>query len=259
MVTGGTVVPLPIPNQNLHKRFEMAYGFPAGSPYAFFFGTKPFPAKNHDLGDTGSMELHHLSQQPSIRKGDVIAFFDRLAPGWEKDLVVDTAKINTILDVAGVGTGRRVLDVACGTGVLFPFYRQRQVAEVLAVDISPEMAKIAAGNAVSPIRVLCHDIETLSPTGDYDCCVVYNAFPHFPDPAGLIEHLARWLVPGGRLTVAHSMGIAQLNRHHAGSAAQVSMAMLPAADLAELFSRWFAVDAAISDGEKYLVSGTKKG
>lgn len=88
--------------------------------------------------------------QPGIRKGDVIAFFDRLAPDWEKDLVVDAAKINTILDVAGVGAGCRVLDVACGTGVLFPFYRQRQVAEVLAVDISPRMVKIAASHAQPP-------------------------------------------------------------------------------------------------------------
>lgn len=110
-----------------------------------------------------------------------------------------------------------------------------------------------------PIRVLCHDIETMRPVSAYDCCVVYNAFPHFPDPAGLIEHLSLWLKPGGQLTVAHSMGITQLNRHHAGSAAQVSMAMLPAADLAEIFSQWFAVDTAISDEEKYLVSGTRKG
>lgn len=196
--------------------------------------------------------------QPGIRKGDVIAFFNRLAPGWEKDLVVDTAKINAILDAAGVRPGSRVLDVACGTGVLFPFYQQRQAAEVLAVDISPEMAKIASSNARPPIRVLCHDIETLAPTGRYDCCVVYNAFPHFPDPAGLVGHLARWLAPGGRLTVAHSMGIGQLNHHHAGCAASVSLAMLPADELARIFDRWFTVDTVISDEGEYIISGRRK-
>lgn len=206
------------------------------------------------------MERHHLGQQhTAICKKDVISFFDRLAPGWEKDLVVDTEKINAILDTAGVRAGTKVLDVACGTGVLFPFYQQRHVAGVLAVDISPEMAKIAAGHAVPPIRVVCNDIETMQPVNAYDCCVVYNAFPHFADPAGLVEQLSHWLKPGGRLTVAHSMGIEQLNRHHAGSAAKVSMAMLPAADLAEIFSQWFAVDTAISDEGKYLVSGTRKG
>lgn len=206
------------------------------------------------------MERHHLGQQhTAICKKDVISFFDRLAPGWEKDLVVDTEKINAILDTTGVRAGAEVLDVACGTGVLFPFYQQRHVAEVLAVDISPGMARIAAGHAVPPIRVVCNDIETMQAVNAYDCCVVYNAFPHFADPAGLVEQLSLWLKPGGRLTVAHSMGIEQLNRHHAGSAAKVSMAMLPAADLAEIFSQWFAVDASISDEGTYLVSGTRTG
>ena len=73
-----------------------------------------------------------------------------------------------------------------------------------------------------------------------------------------MAHLAGFLKPEGRLTVAHSMGIEQLNRHHSGRAAKVSMGMLPAADLAELFSRWFAVDTVLSDAEKYIVSGIRK-
>ena len=194
----------------------------------------------------------------AIDRQEVAAFFDELAPGWEEDLVVDTPKINAILDAAGIVPRVRVLDVACGTGVLFPFYRQRGAAEVLAVDISPEMAKIAEKNALPPIRVVCRDIQTLKGTGDYDCCVVYNAFPHFPDPAGLVRDLAGWLRPGGRLTVAHSMSLAQLNRHHAGRAAKVSVGMLPAAELAEVFGPWFQVDCVVSDEEKYIVSGVLK-
>lgn len=193
-----------------------------------------------------------------IDKRDVVHFFDEQAPGWDRDLIVDKAKINLILDAAGIRPGVRVLDVACGTGVLFPFYRLRQAADVLAVDISPEMAKLAAKKAWPSLRVVCGDIETLPGTGDFDCCVVYNAFPHFPDPAGLVAHLAGFLKPEGRLTVAHSMSLEQLNRHHAGRAAKVSMGMMPAADLAELFSRWFTVDTVLSDTEKYIVSGIRK-
>lgn len=198
---------------------------------------------------------HHCA---GIDKKDVVAFFNELAPGWDHDLVVENAKINGILDAAGIRPGVRVLDVACGTGVLFPFYARRQVKEVLAVDIAPEMVKIAAGKAAAPIRVVCGDIETMPGTGDFDCCVVYNAFPHFPDPAGLVEHLAAWLKPAGRLTVAHSMSLEQLNHHHSGRAAKVSLGMLPAEDLAGIFGRWFTVDVVVSDDEKYIVSGTRK-
>ena len=198
------------------------------------------------------LDHHHTG----IDKRDVVAFFDELAPGWDRDLIVDRDKIKLILDTADIHPGVRVLDVACGTGVLFPFYVHRQVREVLAVDIAPEMAKIAAAKARPPIRVLCRDIQALPGTGDYDCCVVYNAFPHFPDPAGLVRDLAAWLRPGGRLTIAHSMGIEQLNRHHSGRAAQVSVGMLPAKELAGILGEWFQVDTAVSDREKYIVSGT---
>lgn len=204
------------------------------------------------------MKVTCMQGNTTVSKTDVVEFFDEMAPLWDRDLIVDTEKINAILDAAEVRPNARVLDVACGTGVLFPFYLQRQVKEVLAVDIAPEMAKIAAEKARSPIRVVCSDIQALPGTGDYDCCMVYNAFPHFPDPAGLVADLSRWLKPGGRLTVAHSMGVEQLNLHHSGRAAKVSIGMLPAEDLAEIFAPWFEVDRVVSDEGKYIVSGTRK-
>lgn len=196
-----------------------------------------------------------LDGETVMSKKEVMEFFNRMAPHWDSDLVVDVKKINIILDTAGVHTGVRVLDVACGTGVLFPFYAERKAAFVTAVDISAEMAKIAASKAPGQIHVICDDIETMHGTGDYDCCVVYNAFPHFPDPAGLIGHLAAWLKPGGRLTVAHSLNIDRLDHHHAGNASKVSRGMISAPELAALFGPWFYVDTAISDSEKYIVSG----
>ena len=166
-----------------------------------------------------------------INKDDVVRFFNALARGWDDEISVDKDKIEFILDKAEVRPGTRVLDVACGTGVLFPFYLERETSHVLAVDISPEMTNLA------------------------DCCVVYNAFPHFPEPRRLVSRLAAWLKPNGRLTVAHSMSLAQLDRHHAGRAAKVSRAMLTAPELADVLSQWFTVDIAISDDEKYIVSG----
>lgn len=191
-------------------------------------------------------------------KHTLISFFDRAASEWDARMVTDERKIEYILDRAGVCTGSMVLDVACGTGVLFPYYLRRNPARVIAVDISPEMARIAAQKAEgSVIEVLCGDIETLSPETLCDCCVVYNAFPHFEDPSRLIARLARWIRPGGRITVAHSMSLDALHRHHAGRAEHVSRPMLSPQELTKLLSPWFAVDTAVSDEEKYVVSGVR--
>ena len=75
-----------------------------------------------------------------IDKRDVQSFFDRLAPGWDAELVRNEPVIAAILDNAGVQPGVRVLDVACGTGVLFRDYTARQAGHVTAIDLSPEMA-----------------------------------------------------------------------------------------------------------------------
>ena len=53
---------------------------------------------------------------------EVIRFFDRLAPDWDNSIVRNDDVITAILDNAKVTEGKDVLDVACGTGVLIPYY-----------------------------------------------------------------------------------------------------------------------------------------
>ena len=150
-----------------------------------------------------------------IDKREVIAFFDRCAPAWDAGMVRHEPVIEAILDNAGVGSGMRVLDVACGTGVLFPDYLARG-ASVTGIDISPEMARIAAEKfAGEPrVQVLCGDVEEAVFSQPFDVVMVYNAFPHFPDPARLIARLGRLVKPGGRLSVAHGMSRAAIDSHH---------------------------------------------
>lgn len=194
-----------------------------------------------------------------MNKQDVIRFFDRLAPGWDADMIRSDAIIGKIFDGAGVKAGARVLDVACGTGVLFPDYLARQVESVTAVDISEEMVKIAREKFPdAPITVLCADVETMAEAGEFDCIMVYNAFPHFPEPARLIESLARRLKSGGTLTVAHGMSRAAIDAHHSGTASKVSVGLMHEDDLAAIFGNYLDVTVKISDERMYQVTGRKR-
>lgn len=192
-----------------------------------------------------------------MKKTDVAAFFDRCAPWWDSDMIRNEEIITKILDNGGIRAGVHVLDVACGTGVLFPDYLKRGVASVTAIAISPEMAKIAASK-FPEVNVICGDVENTVFDRHFDCIMVYNAFPHFPDPEHLVEVLSSLLKPGGRLTVAHGMSRAALQDHHAGRAANVSIDLLHERDLAEIFSDWFDVDVIISDEQMYQVSGVRR-
>lgn len=192
-----------------------------------------------------------------MNKQDVIEFFDRLAPWWDADMIRDDTIIATILDNAGVSQGKRVLDVACGTGVLFGDYLARKVASLTAIDISPEMAKIAASK-FPQARVLCGDALTQPLSGPFDCIVVYNAFPHFPQPEKLIKVLSGYLAPGGSLTVAHGMSRAAIDAHHHGSASKVSVGLMHEDDLAALMEKTLTVKHKISNEKMYQVTAVKQ-
>ena len=194
-----------------------------------------------------------------MNKTEIVRFFDRCAPDWDAGLVRKEDIIDEILDRGGIRAGIDVLDVACGTGVLFPDYLKRGVHHITAIDISPEMVKRAAEKFPNErIEVICGDVETTEFDRKFDAAMVYNAFPHFPDPKRLVEVLASNLKQGGYLTIAHSMSRAQINAHHSGTASAVSRQLLEAEQLAELMSPLFEIDAMISDNKMYLVTGVKK-
>ena len=195
-----------------------------------------------------------------MNKSDVIEFFDRCAPNWDADQIPKDAIINRILDNANVGENLDVLDVACGTGVLFPFYLERNVRSVTGIDISHEMARLAVEKHKDSenIRVICGDVEETRFDKQFDSVMVYNAFPHFPDPERLIATLASLLKEGGRLTVAHSASREQIDGHHSGAASKVSNGLMYADELKAIFDPFFDVDIMISNQEMYQVSGVKK-
>ncbi len=191
-----------------------------------------------------------------MNKQDIISFFDRLAPQWDADMIRDDRIISTILDNAGVSEGKHILDVACGTGVLFDDYLSRKVASVTAIDISAEMVKLAKAKS-SQVNVICGDVETVDFGRKFDAIVVYNAFPHFPNGENLIRTLSQLLRPGGTLTIAHGMSRAAIDRHHSGSASKVSVGLIHEDTLAELFSKHLTVTTKISNDTMYQVVGRK--
>ncbi len=190
-------------------------------------------------------------------KKDVISFFDSCAPWWDADIIRNEAVIEKILDNAQIRPGIRVLDVACGTGVLFPDYIKRGVEDLTGIDIAPEMAKIAQSK-FPQVKVLCGDVENTEFAEAFDVIMVYNAFPHFPEPAQLVAHLASLVKPGGRLSIAHGMSRHALQHHHADRASKVSIDLLEETALAALLEPYFTVDVVISDEKMYQVSGVRK-
>jgi SAM-dependent methyltransferase len=109
-----------------------------------------------------------------------------------------------VADAAGIGPGQRVLDVACGTGVLTREAAARSGAAgfVAGLDLDPAMLAVAARLSPS-VGWLRGRAETL-PFADrsFDTVVSQFGLMFVPDPVVALREMFRVLVPGGRLAVA---------------------------------------------------------
>jgi len=107
-----------------------------------------------------------------------------------------------MLDLAGVGPGTRVLDVAAGAGGQ-ALAAARRGASVVATDISPGILEFAAAEA----RAAGVELETLAVDGEelgvepgsFDAVISRLGYMYFPDKVEALRSAAAALKPGGRI------------------------------------------------------------
>lgn len=188
-------------------------------------------------------------------KTSIEAFFDRAASSWDDEMIKDDLIIKTILDNANVEEGNTVLDVACGAGVMIPYYLKRSAIPT-GIDLSKKMVEIAS-DKFKDVEFIWGDVEGLN-NRKFDRIIVYNAFPHFIDPEALVKHLATLLNKDGTLTIAHGMSRERINHHHEGVASSISNGLIKASELAKIMSKYLDVYVTIDDDRMYQVSGKSK-
>jgi ubiquinone/menaquinone biosynthesis C-methylase UbiE len=130
--------------------------------------------------------------------------WDLVSDGYVSELLPTFERFaHRALDLAGVGPGTRVVDVACGPGSLALLAAARG-AEVSALDFSPKMIdalRARPGGAGLDARV-GDGMDLPYPDASFDTGFSMFGLLFFPDRAKGFRELARVLVPGGRAVVS---------------------------------------------------------
>jgi SAM-dependent methyltransferase len=142
------------------------------------------------------------------RAASAEAYFSSIAETWDSIRALhfpNEAIEDTLLDLAGTGPYRRVVDFGTGTGRMLMLFSGR-AAEAEGIDFSHRMLTVARANleraGVSNSRVRFGDV-TAAPFADAsaDLVIVHQVLHYLDTPADAIAEAARVLVPGGKLLV----------------------------------------------------------
>ena len=113
---------------------------------------------------------------------------------------ITTEPAGRLVKYAGIREGQRVLDVACGTGVV-AVTAARQGAHVTGQDLTPELLSVARENArVASVTIEWHegDVEQLPfEAATFDVVVSQYGHMFAPRPDVAVGEMLRVLKPGG--------------------------------------------------------------
>ncbi|MEW5993793.1 MAG: class I SAM-dependent methyltransferase [Candidatus Zixiibacteriota bacterium] len=146
-------------------------------------------------------------------------FYDLLASEWDLMFTAEDLEfLRYIVDRLPAKEGMDIIDLGCGTGILFDMLRRRvgDRGSITGVDFSMQMVLQAYRNFPFPnVNVVDAD-ATMLPFADdsFDMAVAFSAFPHFSDQQKAIDETHRVLKPNTRFFIIHLQSSKELSELH---------------------------------------------
>ena len=181
------------------------------------------------------------------------AFFDQLAEEWDLSFTAeDLERLTRVVNRLQVAAGSDILDLGCGTGILFDMLRRKvgNRGSVTGVDFSLQMAERAHRNfPFDNVNVVDADVSSL-PFRDrcFDMAVAFSSFPHFSDRQKALLETRRVLKPGAPLHIIHLMSSKEITAMHHRVGGAVAHDVLPeAGEMARLLEAAGFVHVKVED------------
>jgi ubiquinone/menaquinone biosynthesis C-methylase UbiE len=108
-----------------------------------------------------------------------------------------------------VGTGRRILEVGCGSGYGAVLLAALKPAAYHGIDIMPAQIALARRRGLPGCTFAvgsAADLECDAPRGPWDTVVVFGVLHHMPEWRQALRAMGRVLAPGGELFIEEPDG-----------------------------------------------------
>jgi ubiquinone/menaquinone biosynthesis C-methylase UbiE len=134
------------------------------------------------------------------------AYSGNAAENYERYFVpmIGAPLAKDLVDVAALRPGERVLDVACGTGVVARLASERvgSTGTVAGLDINPAMLAVASSATPSDVSIQWHEASAEAmplPDAGFDVVLCQMGLQFVPDRGAALREMRRVLAPAGRL------------------------------------------------------------
>jgi ubiquinone/menaquinone biosynthesis C-methylase UbiE len=195
-------------------------------------------------------------------------YFDGVAHQWDKLVAGEpTRRLGEIVAALDIAPGSTVVDVGCGTGVLFPMLAERvrpPTGRIIALDVSRHMLLHARGKLANPGEAGYHlvqaDAQNLAlPDGMADWVIANSVFPHVHDKAFTLHEMYRVLCRGGRMVICHFNSRETVNALHRRIGGAIGDDQLPPNDeMLRMVAEAGFLDATLQDAADRYVLGAGK-
>lgn len=141
--------------------------------------------------------------------------FNEKAKNWNKNIPKKNYEIAlNIIEKFNIKKGNSVLDVACGTGIIFSILKDIELSKYIGVDLAEKMVD-EFKNSYPEADVRQADFESrILFENSFDYIIIYNSIPHFNDLNIVFKNAYNNLKKGGTFIIAHSKTRKGLREHH---------------------------------------------
>ncbi|GAA0179580.1 methyltransferase domain-containing protein [Clostridium sediminicola] len=113
-----------------------------------------------------------------------------------------------------INKNHKVLDVACGTGVLYPLLMNIPVKKYTGLDISEKMLEEFSKEYNDAETKLGDFDKQIKLEEMYDIIIIFNSIPHFENLDVVFENSRNNLKQDGKLSIVHGRTRRGLTEHH---------------------------------------------